>query len=73
MRVLAGWHRRACVDTADLPADVAVVYRPSIGGRVGGSAGGPSLAPMMVEEGPSSGFRRGRLWLRPGRVQSDGW
>ena len=48
MRGLAGQHRRACVDTADLLVDVALVHRPSSGGRVRGSAGGPSLAPKMV-------------------------
>ena len=61
MRVLAGQHRRACVDTADFPVDVAVVCRPSIGQRVAGSAGGPYLAPMIAGEGLSSGFRGGRL------------
>ena len=61
MRVLAGQHRRACVDASDSPVEVEVVCRPSIGQRVAGSAGGPSLAPMMAGEGHFSGFRRGRL------------
>ena len=65
MRVLAGKHRRACVDTPDLPVDVAVVRRPSIGGRVAGGAGGPSLAPMVVGECASSVFRMERLSFRP--------
>ena len=56
VRVLAGQYQRACVDTANLPVDVAVVRWPSSGERVAGSAGGPSLASMMVGEGPSSGF-----------------
>ena len=51
----------AHASTQPIPVDDKVVCRPSIGERVAGSAEGPSLAPMMVGEGASSTFRRGRL------------
>ena len=59
--VLGGKNRRACVDATEFHVQVELVCRQSIGGRAAESVEGPSLAPMMVGEGLSGGFRRGRL------------
>ena len=57
-------HRRACGGTTGFPVEVGVMCPPNNGGCAVGIVGGPSPAPIEVEEGLSSG---------PDHIPIGGW